>query len=482
METTDNGDKELLYSPAHELLAMMREKRLSPVELVDALLRRIQRLNPELSAYITVDEDGARKAAKVAADSLSRGEDLPPLHGLPISVKDTIATRGLRTTSGSVVLRDFVPDADDPVVTRLKEAGAIIIGKTNVPEFANAFSGENELTDPCRNPWLLERSCSGSSSGAAAAVAAGIGPIGLGTDGGGSIRSPAGACGVFGLKPTTTVTRIPFAPDPSTGRAMNFVSHGPITRNVTDAALAMGVLSGPLPGMYNCIRSDAPDFVDVIRAKPRPLRIAWSADLGYVNKEYGLDAEYLDLVERAAAAFENMGHVVEPANPPTGNPIPSWEKIVTAEVVPLLGPIYDQDGDKMAIYNRHFVQFARSLSGEEVAGAFLDMERWRAEMDLFFENYDLLLSPVLAYPPQPIGAVYERSAPERIFQYEFCPFTQLFNLTGSPAASLPCGFTSAGLPVGMQVTAARGDELTVLAACAQFERQYPWAHLIPALA
>lgn len=479
--TSAAADKELLYTPAHQLISMMKARQLSPVELMEATLRRIENINPQISAYITVDEEGAMHAAEKAAEDIAHGVNLGLLHGLPVSVKDTIDTEGLRTTSGSTVFNDFVPDADDPAVQRLKEAGAIVVGKTNVPEFANAFSAENSLTDPCRNPWDPDISCSGSSSGAAASVAAGIGPIALGTDGGGSIRAPASACGVYGLKPTTTITRIPFAPDSRTGRAFNFATHGPITRNVKDAALAMNALSGPYTNMYNCIRSPAPDFVDAIERETAVLRIAWSADLGYVDRDYGMDMEHLSVVEDAVSVFKELGHNVQTDHLSIGNPIRTWEAIVASQVQTLIGPIYDQHYDELMIYNRHLVEYARSLSGSEVANAFLDMQKWRVEMDSFFEKYDLLLSPCLNSSPQPIGAIFAQPYPSyyNFFQWEYCPCTPLFNLTGNPAASIPCGFTANGLPVGLHIAGRPGDEATVLQASAAFERARPWAGALP---
>ena len=229
----------IAYLSASELAALVRRGEVSPVEIVDALLARIHDLNPSLNAYLALAEAEARQAARAAELAVVEGCDLSPLHGVPFSVKDVHFTRGTRTTGGSLVYKDFVPDEDSVVVERLRRAGAILIGKTNTPEFALSSTTENRLGDDCRNPWDLERTAGGSSGGAAAAAAAGLGPLAIGSDRGGSIRIPAGYCGVYGFKPTHG--RVPLH---AAFAGSAFTHVGPITRTVRDAAVALDVMSG----------------------------------------------------------------------------------------------------------------------------------------------------------------------------------------------------------------------------------------------
>ena len=480
--SSKEADRDLLFTPAYKLVEMMKTKKLSCVELMEANIRRIKEINPKINAYITVDEEAALNQAKKATEDIYKNKNLGILHGLPISIKDTTETKGIRTTSGSLVLKDYVPENDAIVVERLKKAGAIVVGKTNVPEFANAFSAENNLVEPARNPWDLTRSCSGSTSGGAASVAAGICPMAQGTDGGGSVRAPASFCGVFGIKPTNIINRVPFDPDPQTGRVMGFVSHGPITRNVRDSALFLNAVSGPHPSVYNSIKTTPPDFEKLLDGKRKKLRIAWSPTLGYMD-DYGMDPEYLSIVEKTIVTFEDMGYIVEEATPPIGNPIEAWEIIVASLVHSGLGPIYDEFYDKIMIYNKQIVEFARKLSPFDVADAFQDMLKYQIIMGDFFQKYDVLISPSSNSSPQPIGAMFKQPYPPyyKFFHWEFSPATPLFNLTGNPAASCPCGFTSDGLPVGLHIAGKLGDEATVLQLSAALEEAQPWSNKRPSV-
>lgn len=337
-----NEDRELAFTPAYELVETIRRKKLSPVELMQAILRRIEDLNPKLNAYLTLVEEEAMQAARQAEAALSRGIDLGLLHGLPISIKDLHYTKGIRTTSGCLVYKNFIPDEEGSAVRRLRAAGAIIVGKTNTPEFGLAATVENKIGDPCRNPWNMERTSGGSSGGAAASVAAGISPLALGSDGGGSIRIPASFCGVYGLKPTNG--RVPYELDRVSGAILDCACLGPITRTVKDAALMMNVMSGPDGIDYTCVRATPPDFLKELDGSLKKLRIAWSPDLGY---DVVVDPEVKSITESAVHAFEELGHEVEMAMPATETPFDTWVDVVGSQVYAACGSLLDQQADKL---------------------------------------------------------------------------------------------------------------------------------------
>ncbi|MBI2878907.1 MAG: amidase, partial [Candidatus Rokubacteria bacterium] len=287
-------DDDLCYLPATDLAAAIRAKALSPVEVVEAFLARIERLNPLLNAYCTLTAEAAREAAREAEAAVLAGRPLGALHGVPVSIKDLIITRGVRTTWGSKIHEDHVPEEDAPAVERLRAAGAILLGKTNTPELGWRGSTDNLIFGPTRNPWDPGRTAGGSSGGAAAAVAAGLGPLAVGTDGGGSIRIPASFCGIYGLKPS--FGRVPIYP----ASAAEALSHaGPMTRTVADAALMLEVLAGPDERDRNSLPADGARYARAIEDDLRGLRVAWSPDLGYA----AVDPEVRALAEAAARRF-----------------------------------------------------------------------------------------------------------------------------------------------------------------------------------
>ncbi|MQY72297.1 MAG: amidase, partial [Dehalococcoidia bacterium] len=458
---------------AHKLAEAIRNKQLSPVELMEATLKRIGEINPKLNAYLIVTEEEAMRAAREAEKGLHTGAKPGPLHGIPVSIKDLVLTKGIRTTQGSLVYKDFIPDKEGTMVQRLKAAGAIIIGKTNTPEFGLSCCTENKLTDTCRNPWNTERNSGGSSGGAAAGTAAGISPLAQGSDGGGSTRIPASWCGVFGLK--ASYGRVPKDVQPWG------VSHvsclDPMTRNVRDTALMLNVMAGPDGLDYSCIRTAPPDFLKAVDGKLGKLRIAWSPDLRYGVK---VDPEVKSAVEAAARVFAGMGHEVEEAAPDTGEPFDLWDVLLAAQYDLYLDFALDKHADELMDYTRLALECARGLGGVEVARTWTQIERVRGIMRDFFEKYDLLLTPTTAVTAPPVGK-RGRGRGRGFIDWDFIPFTSVFNLTGNPAASVPCGFSAGGLPVGLQIIGRFGDEVTVLQASAAFEEAQPWADKYPAV-
>lgn len=469
--STNSEKGSLAFTPAYELAELIRAKELSPLELMKTILERIEDFNPKLNAYLTVAGDEAMSQAKMAEKAVMSGGQLGPLHGVPISIKDLLPTRGMRTTMGSWVHRDWVPDAEGTMVQRLRASGAIIVGKTNTPEFGFACVVENKLGDYCRNPWNTNRNSGGSSGGAAAGVAAGICPLGQASDGGGSTRIPSSFCGVYGLK--ASYGRVPKEVQPWG------VSHvtclDPVARNVKDAALMLQVMAGPDGKDYSCIPTQPPDFVKALSEKPKKIRIAWSTDLGL---DVDVDSEVKKAVEMAASTFADMGHAVEMAAPATGDTFDLWDVLFASRYYIYLRSLLEKRPDDLMDYTRILLECARDLSGLEVATGWAQLERLRGVMHDFFESYDLLLCPTTAVTAPPVGK-RGRGRGRGFIDWDFIPFTATFNLTGNPAASMPCGLSSEGLPIGLQLVGRLEDEVTVLRASAAFEEARPWADKYP---
>ena len=310
-------DKELAFTPAWRLKEMLDSRELSPVELTDVYLRRIDALDGQLHSYLTVTGDEARAAAKEAEDRIARGET-GALLGLPVAIKDLEITKGIRSTMGSYVFRNTVPDQDSALVERVRNAGGIILGKTNTPEFGSAGITENKLGPPCRNPWDTDRTPGGSSGGAGSALAAGLCPLASGSDAGGSIRIPASFCGVYGIKATFgRVPRVGGLGRPSP----NLASHpGPMSRTVRDSAMFLQAIAGHDPRDPNSLREAPPDFTAELNSGVRGLRVAWSTDLGYA----AVDPEVASITSASARLFEELGCTVDESDIALDDPIPTF--------------------------------------------------------------------------------------------------------------------------------------------------------------
>jgi len=470
MDTT-----ELCFTPATELAAAIRARQLSPVEIMDAVLARIDALNPQLNAFLAIDPEGALAAARQAEAAVMRGDELGVLHGLPVSIKDLEPTAGLRCTYGSKFYADNIATTDGLVTERVKAAGGIITGKTNTPHYGHKDMTDNLLGPPCRNPWKLDRTPGGSSGGAAAAVAAGLGPLAHGTDGAGSIRIPAALSGVFGFKPS--FGRIPNWPNPDiwTGRT----HHGPLTRTVADAALMLAALAGPDARDPLSI-DNAPDNYRAAVAHPlealRGLRVAWSADLGYAPVE----PEVRRLTEQAAQRFSDFDCTVEAVDPGWGDPRAMAGLAWCVSFAARLGAQYDEHPDWFEASLAEMIETGRRASGVDYVRTSLERTTFTQQAQRFFSDYDLLLTPQM-----PTGAWSVDHGPAAIDgvpnpdMFDRLSFTFPFNMTGQPAASVPCGFTSEGLPVALQIVGRWHADTLVLQAAAAFEQAQPWAGLWP---
>jgi aspartyl-tRNA(Asn)/glutamyl-tRNA(Gln) amidotransferase subunit A len=462
---------EVVYLSACELLKGYRQRELTPVEVVAATLDQIERLNPVVNAYITVTADLAKRAARDAEKAWAGGEADRPLLGVPVSLKDLTPTRGIRTTRGSLLYKDWIPDFDAPIVERIDAAGGVLLGKTNTPEFGWKGDSGNRLVGPTHNPWKHGLTAGGSSGGAAAAVASGMGPLAQGTDGAGSIRIPAAFCGVFGLKPSFGL--VPYYP----ASAVDSLAHiGPITRTVGDAALFLGVLAGPDARDRNSLNATHLDYLSAMKGGVKGLHIAWSPTLGYATVE----PEIEQLTASAALVFGELGATVEEADPALDDPFPIidtlWCTAQAAAHLDDLPAVRDQlDPGRLKL-----IEKGMRMSGPAVAAANLKRGEFCERLRRFMQGYDLLLTPTLPITAFTAGADRPDSIPSEALSWT--PFTYPFNLTGQPAATVPCGSARNGLPVGLQIVGRWRDDLTVLRAAAAFEAARPWAHLRPPVA
>jgi aspartyl-tRNA(Asn)/glutamyl-tRNA(Gln) amidotransferase subunit A len=471
-------DENLAFTPATELRDLIAAKAISPVELTELYLDRIERLDGTLNSYLTVAADSARETARLAEAAVLRGDKLGPLHGIPVSVKDLELTRGIRTTGGSLAFKDRVPEQDSLVVERLRQAGAIIVGKTNTPEFGLSGTTENRLGDACRNPWDPTRTSGGSSGGAAAALAAGLCAISTGTDGGGSIRIPASFCGVYGLKPTQG--RIPRFPTPVPPIANHLSQPGPISRTVADAALLMSVLAGYDKRDPGSMRQPVPDYVATASGDIAGLRLGWSSDFGYAP----VDPAVARVCEAAADRFRSLGCSVEEAELKLDDPFPAFWTLFASGSYAAFGSLLNGRADDLTDYGRVTLEQAAAMTAVDYTQALGYVDRLRAQFDDVFDRCDLLLSPTMAVTAFPIE---ERPSiiagvPVEPF-WGFLPFTFPINMIGHPAASIPCALIENGnsqkLPVGLHIIGRRGDEAAVLTASAAFEGTGAWGNPKP---
>ncbi|HEX5528851.1 MAG TPA: amidase [Methylomirabilota bacterium] len=463
---------DLPWRSAQELAALIRGKQVSPVEVVEALLARIERLNPALNCYATVTAEEARDAAVAAEVEVVSGETLGPLHGVPVSIEDLVFTRRVLTTGGSRLFADHVPEEDSVCVERLKGAGAIIVGKTTTPEFGHKAVTDSPLLGITRNPWNPALTPGGSSGGAGAAVAAGLGPLAVGTDGGGSIRIPAAFCGVYGLKPS--FGRVPQAPG---FPGWETLSHtGPLTRTVRDAALMLDVIAGPDDRDRHSLPAAGRAYLEACEDGIAGLSVAWSPDLGYAR----VDPEVAELCAVAAERFESFGGHVEVVSPSWEDPEEIFRVMVGAETWGAWGDRLEADGEQMDRSLRALMKFGAGITAERYLRAMRRRHDFWTEVQRFLARFDLLITPTVAVPPFEVGRPgLNEVAGQPSSPLGWTPFCFPFNLTGQPAATVPVGFTSAGLPVGLQIVGRRHADHTVLAASAAFEAAQPWADRRP---
>jgi aspartyl-tRNA(Asn)/glutamyl-tRNA(Gln) amidotransferase subunit A len=465
---------DLIWRPALDLAALIRTKQVSPVEVAERVLARLDAVNPRLNAFCCATAEAARAAAREAEIAIMKNEPLGPLHGVPASVDDVLDTRGVPTTHGSRLFADSVPDRDAVAVGRLRAGGAILLGKTATSEFGHKAVTESPLFGIARNPWNLGCTPGGSSGGAAAAVASGLGPIALGADGGGSVRIPAAFCGIFGFKPSHG--RVPVHP---ASPGWSHVAHvGPMARTVRDAAAVLDVIGGSDDRDRHSLPGTAGPYLEACDDDIRGLHVAWSGDLGYAAVAPAVRA----LCESAAAEFESLGCHVEVVAPGWESPEECFRTLLAAQFyaawsdrLPAAEPLLDPSLVT-------FIRAGGGVSARDYLLAAAAVEAYWEEVRGFLERFDLLLTPTVAVSPFAAGESPPREIDgAAVSPLGWMPFTYPFNLTGQPAASVPVGFDDGGLPVGLQIVGRRHADRTVLAAARAFEAACPWIERRPAL-
>ncbi len=465
-------DNETLgFTPAVALAEMIRQKHLSPVELVRALMERIEACNPRVNAFAFLAAEAAMEAAKRAETALMKNERIGPLHGVPVTIKDLTITKDMPTEMGSHIYAGNQPQEDAAVVPRLRDAGAIILGKTTTSEFGWTGVSHSPLTGITHTPWKHGYNAGASSAGAGAAAAAGFGPLHQGSDGAGSIRMPSHFCGVFGLKPT--FGRVPSYPV-GTG---DYTSHvGPMTRTVADGALMLRVMAGPHPLDHTTCEAGPADYQGRLHEGIHGRRIAYSPDLGHAR----VDPEVAALVKAAVARFGELGATVEEVKTPWAADGPELIRFFWAAHMTRLQPHLATWEARMDPGLVACIKAGRTYSVAEYQAMRERKMAYVAAIHRWFEDWDFLLTPSVSVAAFPA----ERLMPEHWPQHDWdwlslAEFSYPFNMSWNPAASVPCGFTGDGLPVGLQIVGRRFDDLGVLQAAAAFEQVQPWADKRP---
>ena len=459
---------------AVEQAAAIRRRDLDPVELIEHYLARIEQRSEAIGAFVTVTADAALSAAREASRRVSDGAELPPLHGVPTAIKDLNLTAGIRTTLGSAVFADHVPDIDDHVVRRLRAAGTISLGKTNTPEFGIPCYTEPEVAPPARSPWDRNRTAGGSSGGAAAAVAAGLVPFAQASDGGGSIRTPAACCGLIGLKPARG--RVSLGPVVADLHGLGTI--GPIARTVRDAAAMLDAMTGPFPGDPHWAAAPLGSFASFVDRSPPRLRIGRYRACAVPDAV--LDADCLTAWESASALLADLGHEVEDTAPPfDAEQLPVFEKVWSVSAA--MAPVRDADEPRLRPLTRWHRQRGRETSAVAYAGALAQLQRAARLAVQDSAGYDAVLAPALATLPPAVGALRNDADPAADFgaQLRFTPYAAMYNVTGQPAITLPVHRTAAGFPVSIMLAGRPADEGTLLMLAAQLAAARPEVERTP---
>jgi amidase len=462
---------DLAFTPAVVLAERVRRREISPVELTELYLERIERLNPATNAYVTVAADQALDAARAAEKRVASGHgEHPPFLGVPISIKDLNDTQGIRTTHGCAAWHDRVPDHDDEVVARIRQAGFVILGKTVTPELGPVNVSEPPGYPPGRNPWNVDRSCGGSSGGAAAALASGLCPVSQGSDGGGSIRNPSAWCGVYGLKPSRG--RVSDAP-----REQQFFSvQGPITRSVADAAALLDVLAGPSVGDAFWAPPPGRPYAAKLGVSPGPLRVA------LVTRPTGGEPvvpAYVRAAHDMAMLLEQLGNRVDEIDPPGADEdlLPAMALMFCAAYAarePQLPPL-----ETISPWMASMIDAGRTIRAADYLAAQTRLLDALRRIATTCSAWDVLVTPTVAFPPPLVGEFADIDFSRMPQLHALTPFTGLWNMTGQPAVSIPWALDDDGLPIGVQLVGPPAGEDVLLQLSTQVELSRPWAHWRP---
>lgn len=460
------------YPTATALLSAMKAREVSPVEVMQETLSRVEATEPVLNNYASLSAGEAMASARAAEAAIMRGDTQGALLGLPISVKDLIAVKGMPFASGSRAMAGNIAAVSAPSVERIVAAGACIIGKTTTSEFGCKAVGDSPLTGITRSPWNTAKTPGGSSCGAASSVAAGVTALALGTDGGGSVRIPASLCGLFGIK--AQFGRVPIFPVSATPTLAHV---GPLARTVSDAALLLSVMSGHDRRDPFAVAGPVPDYLAACRAPIAGMKIAYSRTLGYARP----DPEVVEITERAARRFQDLGcEVVEIDAVLDSDPVDLWMSEFYAGVGVRLKKTLAEQREMLDPAVADVLKDALSQTSEEYYTKVFRRYELREKLRIFFEGFDLLLSPATPCAAFDVGLNMPPQLPDRnIVSWVY--YTYPFNLTGQPAASIPAGFTREGLPVGLQMVAKINSEIDIFRAAAAFEQSQPWFDRYPRL-
>jgi aspartyl-tRNA(Asn)/glutamyl-tRNA(Gln) amidotransferase subunit A len=465
---------ELCFLTIKQLSHLIQKKEVSPVELTNSFLERINRLDGKINAYITLLESKSIKTSQKAEKAILSGDYLGPLHGIPISIKDAIITKGIRTTVGSKILSDFIPEEDSTAVKRLKQAGAIIIGKTNLDEFAYSLTTENPYYGTTRNPWDIERIAGGSSGGSAAAIAASLCAGSIGSDTGCSIRQPASLCGVVGFKPTYgRVSRFGVIPV-----AWSLDHVGPIVKCVEDAAIELNAIAGRDVKDDSSSHMPVPDYTRTLKKEIKRLKIG-------IPKEYffeNIDLEVRDRVMKAIKNLQDLGASTTEVSFPYVNyaPAMTWI-IVRAEAYSYHEPLFKKRGEEYGPFSRENLEVGPFISANHYLKAQRVRKLLQEQLFTVLKEVNAIVIPTTPTPAPRIGQQVLRIGQEEAKIGVLNRLANPFNLSGLPAISIPCGFTADGLPVGLQIAGRPFDEETVLRVAWNYEANTEWHKMRPQL-
>ena len=469
-------DTSICFLTAAEIAKKIRKGEISAVQTMEAHLAQIERINPQVNAIVTFIQELALEEARKADEKQAKGGNIGPLHGLPIAHKDLVPTKGIRTTFGSLVFQDFIPEEDALLVERLREGGAIMLGKTNTPEFGAGSQTFNQVFGVTRNPYDLSKTCGGSSGGAAVSVACRMLPIADGSDLGGSLRNPTNYCNVVGFRPS--VGRVPSWPNESGWNS--FAVDGPIARTVEDSALMLSVLAGPDSRSPICLPESGSIFLKSLERNLKGVKIDWSPDLGGLP----VDSRVTETLEAQRHVFEDLGCVVEEGFPDFSDADEIFKTFRAWFYELKLASLLPEHGEKIketVIWN---IESGMKLSGPELGRAEVKRTALFHRVREFMQDYDFLALPVSQVPPFPVEQEYvsEINGLQMGTYLDWMRSCYFISVTGQPAISVPCGFTAEGLPVGLQLVGRPQDDLGVLQLANAFEKATGFYKTIPDLA
>lgn len=462
------NEEDICFMSAYEMADAIKRQEMSSSEITEVMIERIEKINPIIHAFCTLTFDLARKMAKKADEAAKRGEG-GLLNGIPTSIKDLTMVKGVRTTFGSKLYENFIPDVNSVNADRLINAGIVLLGKTNTPEFGFKGCTNNLIFEETLNPWNLGRTTGGSSGGAVAAEVSGLCTLAQGSDGGGSIRIPSSLCGVYGFK--STYGLIPHYPQ--NYLFGEFLKHdGPITRYVKDATLMLDAMKGPHDGDKCSLPDLNINYTDIVDQKPKNLNIGYSTSLGYAKV---MDPEVEKSVIDSVKKFETYGWNIEQAKVRMKSPQTTFYTLWAGMMAYDFGPKLDEWRDKMDPDLVKIIEAGKGFTGIGIMKALKTRNDFYEKFYQFFKKYDILITPTVSVPAFELGMMYPAKIDGRtVSPTAWSPFSSIFNLTGLPAASIPCGWSSDGLPIGMQIIGKRLNDATVLQVSKAFEEIAPW--------